>query len=96
MSRVRRTHHLGDQVLPEALTDPARQAARDRRWAKLTAHGTLALLGFFCGIIADLFSGTKPAVQVEAQVQQGHDDYALKPAAIGEGTPRFSSTINLS
>jgi hypothetical protein len=85
----------GDEVVPEALTDPALQAARDRRWAKRVVRGSIAMFGFFAGFLADLFNGTKPEIAVEAQVQQGHTDYALKPGAVSEGASRFDSTIRL-
>ncbi len=85
---------LGDQVLPAALTDPRRQAVRDRRWTTLTAHGSLMMAGFF-GVIAQFFNGTKPEVVAEQQMQARGNDGALQPDE-SPGASRFSSTIRLT
>lgn len=92
---VRRSEFQGDEVVPDVLTDPALQAMRDRRWGKRVVRGSIAMFGVFAGFLADLFNGTKPEIAVEAQVQQGHTDYALKPGAVSEGSSRFDSTILL-
>ena len=85
---------LGDQVLPTALTDPRRQAVRDRRWTKLTAQGSLMMAGFF-GVIAQFFNGTKPEVVAEQQMQARGNDGALQPDE-SPGAAPFACTIRLT
>lgn len=93
-SRRRQVHApLGDQVLPAALTDPRRQDVRDRRWAKLTAQGSLMVAGFL-GVLAQFFNGTKAEVVAEQQRQARSGDGGLVPDE-SPGAARFASTIRL-
>ena len=83
-----------DQVLPAALTDPRRAAAREKRWAKLTAEGSLLLVGIF-GMFAQLFHGTKVDVVAEQEARPTATGGAMQPAHPDEGAPRFAGRVRL-
>lgn len=89
----RRVVSTVDQVLPAALTDPARQAVRDRRWARLAAQGSLVMAGFL-GVLTQLFHGTKAEVVAEQQAQQSGSGGGVQPDA-SAGAPRFAGTVRL-
>lgn len=89
---ARRAASTVDQVPPAALTDPARQAVRDRRWARLTAQGSLVMAGFL-GVLTQLFHGTRAEVVAEQQAQQSGSG-GVQPDA-SAGASRFAGTVRL-